>query len=157
MLVFYKSANSVFTQTGAIVPLNSVFHDILYKLGLQGTCHVPTRMATIWPIKIRWKRIDKSLFQQSVIWPLAFSPHSCSPAHPDDCSMVTLDEIVLHSVENVKPHGGAEKLWAPVQSGVHMRLGRSSMTDVLGQVMSSHFLWGKCLEWMVLSVIALFC
>lgn len=53
-------------------------------------------------------------------------------------SVVTLDHVVLDTVENVEPHGGTKKLSTPFLAGQDMRLRGSGVAEVLGNVMGSH-------------------
>lgn len=53
-------------------------------------------------------------------------------------SVVALDEVVLDSVENVKPHGGSERLGTPVHLRVHVGFAGGSVTCVFGDVVGSH-------------------
>lgn len=52
--------------------------------------------------------------------------------------MVSFDDILLDSVENVKPHGGSEEFGTPPNFGVHVRLAHRCVTKVLDDVMGSH-------------------
>lgn len=52
--------------------------------------------------------------------------------------MVAPNEVLLDSVENVKPHGGTKELGAPLDLGVHVRLAHGRMANVLGNVVGGH-------------------
>lgn len=59
--------------------------------------------------------------------------------------MVALDEVVLDSVHDPEPHGGSEKLGAPVLFRLHVRFGHSGVADEFGDVVGSHC--GVCNYW----------
>lgn len=59
--------------------------------------------------------------------------------------MVTLDEVILDTVKDIKPHGGTEELGTPLLNWTDMRLSSLSMTDIFNSVMSSHD--GEGLRW----------
>lgn len=53
--------------------------------------------------------------------------------------MGALDEVVLDSVEDPEPHGGAQELGAPVLLGLHVRLAHGSVADEFGEIVGGHF------------------
>lgn len=52
--------------------------------------------------------------------------------------MGPFDEVVLDSVGDPEPHGGAQKLGAPVLLGLDMWFTRSSVANEFGKIVGSH-------------------
>lgn len=64
-----------------------------------------------------------------------------------DGSVVAFDQVVLDSVHDVEPHGGAEELGAPLLEGFDVRLRAWGVADVFGDVVGSHGLVVVDVDW----------